>query len=234
MSDDDFDFEPIKGLPKEPPQGERILWSGSPEKWQLGHQVFRTGWIGVLFAVLAVSSIFSGLSHGIGPARIAVTFASLVLIGGAVIGFAMVFGWLVAINTVYTITNKRVVIRHGVTLPMAVNIPFTKVALAASKIRPDGSGDISISLLDGNRVSWFAVWPHKRPWSWQATTPALRSVADAASVAKILSDALAVHVAQEGDAYQASPPKIVRTKPRVSAISAAAARVEPDYRTADA
>jgi hypothetical protein len=233
MPHDDFEIEPVKGLPERPPEGEVILWQGRPDWWALARESLNLYWVAAYFVGLALWRTLTLYDiTGWGYAfRVSTPF---LILGAIVCALLIVIAFVQARATVYTITNKRVVIRHGVTLPMAVNIPFTKVALAASKIRPDGSGDISISLLDGNRVSWFAVWPHKRPWSWQATTPALRSVADAASVAKILSDALAVHVAQEGDAYQASPPKIVRTKPRVSAISAAAARVEPDYRTADA
>ena len=208
--DNDFDFEPIEGLPEKPPQGEEILWSGTPEKWQLGHQIFHTRLIMAFFAVLAISSIFSGINHGAGAGRIAFTFSTLLIVGGLVVGFAVVLGWLIAINTVYTITSQRLVIRHGITMPMAVNFPFTKVANAAAKIRHDGSGDISMALLDGNRVSIFAIWPHNRPWSWQGAAPAIKSVSNAPEVAKILSDALVANAATYGTAP--ARPKVVQTR----------------------
>ncbi|MEM7775248.1 MAG: photosynthetic complex putative assembly protein PuhB [Pseudomonadota bacterium] len=212
--DPDFDFEPIAGLPTKLPEDETILWSGSPEAWRFGHHVFRTRLVFAFFVVLAASSIFSGLNHGAETWRIALTFATLLSVGAAIVGFAMCFGWLMAINTVYTITNKRLVIRHGVTMPMAINVPFSKVANAAAKIRDDGNGDVSLSLLDGNRLALYAAWPHNRPWSWQGTAPAIRCVADAAVAARVLADSLAQYVTERGQAYERTRPKVpIRTAP---------------------
>ena len=211
----DFDFEPISGLPSKLPEDETILWRGSPEKWKLGHRIFATRWIAAFFVVLAVSSIFSGIDHGVAPARIAMTFATLLFVGASVIGFAMLFGWLVAINTVYTITDKRIVIRHGVTMPMAVNVPYAKIATAAAKLHADGTGDVSVALLDGNRVNVFAIWPHHRPWSWQGAAPAMKSVPEASRVAQLLHDALVADVTDRGDVYSGTRPKIqIRTRDR--------------------
>lgn len=213
--DNDFDFEPIAGLPKALPEDETILWRGTPEKWQLGHQIFSTRWILVFFGILAVSSIFSGLNHGASTGRIVLTFSTMVFLGFAVTGFCMAWGWLIAINTVYTITDKRLIIRHGVTMPMAINIPFAKIATAAAKVRDDGTGDVSVALLDGNRVSLFAAWPHRRPWAWQGVAPALRCIPDASRVGVILHDALIAHVTANGDVYQGARPKLkLRTRDR--------------------
>lgn len=211
--DPDFDFEPIAGLPSELPEDETILWSGTPEKWQLGLRIFPTRAVAVVAVVLAVSSIFSGMSHGASAGQMTLTFVSMLFVGAAIIGFAMVWGWLVAINTVYTVTNKRLVIRHGVTLPMAINVPFAKVANAAAKIRDDGTGDVSVAMLDGNRVSIVALWPHNRPWSWQGPTPAMRCIPDASRVAQILHDALVRYATQAGETYQGERPKLrLRTR----------------------
>lgn len=220
---DDFDFEPITGLPSKLPEDETILWSGTPQKWTLGHRIFSTRWIALAFVVLAISSVFSGIDHGVGAGRIALTFATLLFVGVAIIGFAMVFGWLIAINTVYTITDKRLVVRHGVTMPMSINVPFAKVANAGVKLYPDGSGDLSLALLDGNRVSIYAIWPHNRPWSWQGATPAMRSVPDASRVSQILHDALVAYVSEHGEVYAGRRPKIaIRTRDRQRRPSAAA------------
>lgn len=221
MSDhDDFAFEPKPGLPSALPENEEVLWSGSPEPWRLGHRAFHTRWIAAFFVIMAVSSIFSGFNHGAGTGRIAMTFVTLLFVGGLVVGFLAIMGWLVAINTIYTITNKRLIIRHGVTMPMAVNVPFTKVARADVKVDKNGAADISVALLDGNRLSIFAIWPHNRPWSWQGAAPAMRMVPDGAKVAKLLSDALLAHVHSEqadSTAQQAGAtvrPKILRTRDR--------------------
>jgi hypothetical protein len=210
--DEDFAFEPVPGLPETPPEGEQVLWSGSPLKWRLGPHVFRTKWVLVLFAILAVSSIFSGLNHGAGFTRIAVTCATMLFLGGLIAVFFNVLGWLIAINTIYTITNKRLVIRHGVTLPMTINVPFAKVARADAKVRRDGTADISLALLDGNRLSIFAIWPHNRPWSWQGPQPAMRMVPDGGRVANILVNALTRELNAGAEIRHAARPKVVRTR----------------------
>ncbi|MEM9355274.1 MAG: photosynthetic complex putative assembly protein PuhB [Pseudomonadota bacterium] len=228
-ADDDYAFEPVPGLPSDLPDDEKVLWSGSPEPWTLGHRAFHTRWIAAFFIVLAVSSIFSGFNHGAGVSRVAMTVVTLLFLGGLVVGFLVVMGWLVAINTIYTLTNKRLIIRHGVTMPMAVNVPFTKIARADAKIHGTGAGDISVSLLDGNRLSIFAIWPHNRPWSWQGAAPAMRMVPDGAKVAKALSDALLAHAkAEEASAsnaavFEPARPKVVRTRDRYMPVKTAEA-----------
>ncbi|MEL6373914.1 MAG: photosynthetic complex putative assembly protein PuhB [Pseudomonadota bacterium] len=213
MRDDDFAFEPTPGLPEALPGGEVKLWSGAPDPWRFGHRIFPTKWVAAIFAIIAVSSIFSGLNHGAGAGQIAFVFFTMLAVGAAIIGFAVLAGWLVAINTIYTITSERVIIRHGVVMPMAVNVPFSKVAIAACKARGDGSGDLSLALLDKERISFFALWPHNRPWSWQGTVPAMRGIHDVNDVAKILSDALGSHARLHEAAHVLSPPKVVRTRP---------------------
>lgn len=234
--DPDFDFEPIVGLPAKLPEDEKILWSGSPQKWRFGHQMFHTRIIMAVFVILAVSSIFSGLDHGASLTRIVMTFITLLAVGGAIVGAAVLWGWLVAINTVYTLTDKRFVIRHGVTLPMAINVPFAKVANAAAKIREDASGDISFALLDGNRLALYAAWPHNRPWSWQGTAPAIRCVADAPAVARIVADALAAYASTHGQTCATARPKVpIRIRPgqvspghvRPGQVAAPARNAEP-------
>jgi hypothetical protein len=234
---DDFAFEPVPGLPSELPDGEKTLWSGSPEAWTFGYRVFHIRWVAAFFVILAVSSIFSGFNHGAGTGRVAMTFITLLFVGGLVGGFLMVMGWLVAINTIYTLTNKRLIIRHGVTMPMAVNVPFTKVARADVKVHANGAADISVSLLDGNRLSIFAIWPHNRPWSWQGAAPAMRMVPEGVKVAKILSDALLAHATAEAattqsvDIRKPARPKVVRTHGRYVPV-APSESTEPGLHTA--
>lgn len=211
----DFDFEPVPGLPEALPQDERVLWSGSPDKWRIGHRVFHTRTVFGLFAVLAVSSLFSSLTADAGMAQKAGQFLSILLAGGAYIALAMGMGWLIAINTVYTLTDKRLVIRHGVTMPMAINIPYATVASAALRAGRDGIGDVSVALLEGNHVSLFAMWPHNRPWSWQGAAPAIRCIPEAERVAQQLHDALVAELTVSGDVYVGERPKVgIRTAVR--------------------
>ena len=45
MSDQDFNFEPARGLPAKLPAGETILWQGSPNSAALAVGAYKANWI---------------------------------------------------------------------------------------------------------------------------------------------------------------------------------------------
>ena len=45
MSHDDFNFEPIRGLPEQLPEGEHILRQGSPDPRRLAREELGLSWI---------------------------------------------------------------------------------------------------------------------------------------------------------------------------------------------
>ncbi|MEQ8514619.1 MAG: photosynthetic complex putative assembly protein PuhB, partial [Chromatocurvus sp.] len=99
--------------------------------------------------------------------------------------------WLFARSTVYTITNKRIVLRFGVAIPMMINLPFDRLHAADLRGFSDGSGDIALRLEDGERISYWALWPHARPWTFSPVVPMLRNVPDAQRVASQLAAVVA-------------------------------------------
>jgi hypothetical protein len=115
------------------------------------------------------------------------------LAGVALVPLALLtaYAWGVQRTTVYTITNRRVLIRCGLALPMTVNLPFAKIDGAALKTAADGTGDIALAIAPRERVSYLMLWPHVRSWHFGRTQPALRSVPDAARAAQVLGRALA-------------------------------------------
>jgi hypothetical protein len=98
--------------------------------------------------------------------------------------------WLNSRTTVYTITNKRVVMRFGVAVSKAVNIPFTIIDGAALKAMPNGAGDLALTLKAPNKLAFLHLWPHARPWRMATPQPTLRAVPDASAVATILATAM--------------------------------------------
>lgn len=188
--DNDFDFEPIPGLPGELPEGEKILWRGQPSWLPLTKRAFAIRWVIGYFALMVV---FAAYALGIGEATVSQTLArmaSMTLFGVVATGIFLLIGWLTAINAYYTITNKRVIVRHGLTMPTAINIPFEQVAAADLVTFPDGTGEVRLRLLDDARISLFALWPHSKPWEATQPQPALKGLADADSVARVLGAAL--------------------------------------------
>ena len=75
-------------------------------------------------------------------------------------------------------------------LPIFINLPFTQIASAAARLYSDGTGDIPAGARAGQRVAYFALWPHARPFHFRHPEPALRCVANGVEVAETVSRAL--------------------------------------------
>jgi hypothetical protein len=99
--------------------------------------------------------------------------------------------WLVGRTTVYTVTDRRLVMRVGVAVPISLNLPFTKIEHAGVRLFADGTADLPVTVKPGNRVAYLVLWPHAVPWRMARPQPMLRSVPDGARVAEILGGALA-------------------------------------------
>jgi hypothetical protein len=119
-----------------------------------------------------------------------VTALSLLPIAIAGLGLLLLLAYLSSRTTVYTITNRRVVLRVGVALPTAINVPFRLVAHAGVHLYRDGSGDIPLALTGPDRIGYSYLWPHVRPWRFNQPQPMLRGIPDAARVATLLGEAL--------------------------------------------
>lgn len=197
MSDDDFAFEPIEGLPEVPPDDETILWRGHPEWWPLAKRAFYVRPVAVYFALLVAWRIGEALFAGASPIA-AVAYASE-LLPFIVSAFALLIGlgWVYARSTVYTLTSARLVVRSGVALPITVNLPYTAVQSADLSVHGDGTGDILFKLVPDQNVSFLALWPHVQKWHFGRTRPMMRCLAEPKEVGAVLASAIA---AREGAA----------------------------------
>ncbi|GGC34735.1 photosynthetic complex assembly protein [Novosphingobium marinum] len=188
MAVTEHDHEPVRGLPGDLPAGERILWQGSPERRCFAHSALFTRWIAGYFAVLVVFALVFGSPLS----ALATAVAGLCAIA-LIQGFAA----LVARTTVYTITNRRIVLRIGVALPTCINLPLKLIG--AADLRPQGRdvGDIALRLTGRHRIGYAVLWPHARPFRIGAPQPMLRAVPEAAEVADILAHACAAAMASQ-------------------------------------
>ena len=189
-SGDDHDFEPAHGLPELLPAGEKILWQGSPQWLPLAHRVFHIRKLVLYFAALVALRMIVMLVNGEAtPKAMALSALWMAGLGAFAIGSLMVVAWLSARTAVYTITDKRVVMRVGIVLTLTFNIPFKRITGAGLHVAADGSGDLPLTLSGEDRIAWLHLWPHARPFHLAHTEPMLRSVPDAAAVAQLLSQA---------------------------------------------
>lgn len=182
--------EPIPGLPGRLPAGEHLLWQGAPDWRGLARRVFHLREIAAYFGIVALWMAASTLYDGGGVAKAAAAAGVTLLIGAVPMALFALYAYAIEKTTVYTITSRRVVLRAGVALPVAINLPFASIAAAAAQARADGSGDIALTLAGPGGPGYGVLWPHARPWRFRKAEPLLRALAEIATPARILTDAL--------------------------------------------
>ena len=193
MPHDDFEIEPVSGLPEAPPEGEHILWQGRPDTWALARESLNVNWVAGYFAILAAWRFVSvvdlmPLGQGIGAA------VPLMVLGAVVYAILLAMAFVQAQCTMYTITTARVAMRIGAALTLTLNLPYRELGTAALDLRKDGTGTIAFDTLGETKLSYLVLWPHARPWRFGKTQPALRCIPEAQEVAGILADAAEARV----------------------------------------
>ena len=158
------------------------------------------GKIAVYFALLAAWCAGSALFSA--SPRLWYSMVALIVLGTISVALLCLFAWLVARTTVYTLTERRLVLRIGVAMSVSINLPFRSIESASVRLYPDGSGDIPVLLAGPTRMGITVLWPHVRPWRLQRVQPMMRMVPDAARVANLLSRAL---TASANQAAQPAP-----------------------------
>lgn len=187
----EHEFEPVRGLPERLPEGERMLWQGSPSFGALALRAFHVRKVAVYFAVLMAWRAVAEFLGGGSIADAAGAALGLLPLAAAGIGLLALLAWFTARETVFTITDRRVVLRFGIALPIALNVPFRVIESAALRQHADGTGDLPLRLADGQRIAYLVNWPYVR--GGRRTQPMLRGVPEAQRVAGLLAEALAQH-----------------------------------------
>jgi len=193
MSDhDDFAFEPVPGLPEQPPKGETLLWQGRPQLWALAREAYALGWFAVYFAFVVIWRMSVAWTAAEPGQQVGAVVATGVLYAGlGLIGAAVILGiaYAQARTTVYTITTARVVMRIGAALPVTLNLPFKQIENATLGLRKSGVGTIALELTGNTRLAYLVLWPHCRPWFMKHPQPALRCIPEAQKISQILAQA---------------------------------------------
>ncbi|MGR3272935.1 PH domain-containing protein [Thalassococcus profundi] len=210
MSHDDFQIEPVPGLPERPPEGEVILWQGRPDwlalswdalslPWVAGYFLFLAGW-----RFVAVSDLMP-FGQAVGAS------VPFLILGGLVIAMLLIVGYVQARATLYTVTNRRIAMRIGAALTVTLNLPYTQLGSADLALRRRGTGTIALSLLGDTRLGYLVCWPHVRPWRMRKTEPSLRCIPEPQKVAELIADAARARI---------TTPQVARTAPHSAAVAA--------------
>ncbi len=202
-----------RGLPGPLPRGERLLWQGAPTTAGVFVRVFHaravTLWFGGWACIFAAGAASPG--HG------AMVGAAILMTGAVALGLLWGLAWLTHRTSVYTITNRRVVLHTGIALPVTRNLPFAEIETGALRGFTDGDGDIPLRLRPGIRIAYLQLWPHVRPWHLSRTEPMLRSVPEAESVARLLAQALSAFADEADPVMPVVVARPAQTAPRLVA-----------------
>jgi len=196
----DFDFEPVRGLPQMLPHGERMLWQGAPRWQDLAVHAFHARKVIWYFGGLAALTAAVRLSEGDSITLALRPFGWLIPMGLIAATLLAGLAWLSARTTVYTITTRRVVMRIGMALPVTINLPFRQIDGASLRLFGNGSGDIPLRVTPQERLAYLLLWPHARPFHFRQPQPCLRAIPNADNVAAQLAASLAgmpSHTVQE-------------------------------------
>jgi hypothetical protein len=195
----EYEYEPVPGLPEHLPPGEVVLWQGAPRWQSMARYALHARKVALYFLALLLLHLVWELTGGKPLVDSLMASLRLAIPAALAIGLLALLAWLLSRAALYTITNRRVVMRFGAAIPIAVNLPFAQITNAALREHGDGTGDIPLTLASKVRSNYLILWPHARPWHFSPPQPMLRAVPDAAKVARILASALST-AAQTGQA----------------------------------
>jgi len=184
------DSSPLEAVPGGITEGERLVWQGAPRWRTFALRVLHFRKVAIYFAILMAWRFAADLADGLTVVDGLVSAAWILPLAAVALALIAGYAWLVGRSTVYTVTNRRFILRHGVALPVTVTVPIGLIESADLKRHADGSGDIAIAVSPEARLSYVMLWPHARPWRLSRPEAALRSVPDVDAVAAAVATAL--------------------------------------------
>lgn len=207
----------IRPLPEPLPEGEHLLWQGSPAWRPYSRRVFQIDKIAVYFMVIIVWVAVSAAVGGGGADAlrslvwtVPPALSVLLLLAGLALLYAR--------TTVYTITSKRVVIQSGLAFTTAVNLPFSKISSADMKTFSDATGDIELAM-SGPRLLYSMIWPNVRLLRLKRPTPMIWALDHPHDAADILGQALAADQQADQPVESAPIQDAEESRPRLRRVA---------------
>jgi hypothetical protein len=185
-SNHEHEFEAAPGLPEPLPAGEHILWQGSPDWRMLGNDAFHLKTLSIYFALMVGLQAVMSWEPALGITKNLLSLLTSTLLAAVALGLLALTAWFSARTTLYTITDKRIIMRVGIVLTLTFNLPLSRIDAAQIKNSKDGKGDIALDLQGPDRIAYLHLWPHARPWHLKQPQPMLRALPEVAQVASLL------------------------------------------------
>ncbi len=186
----EHEIEPVPGLPGRLPDGEFIVWQGHPAFKIVMTRLLRARWIAIYFAAAALWSVAVGVNNSEGLWQLLGRLTFIIVAAIIFFGLLALYARAVAKTSLYTLTNKRLVMRVGIAISASFNLPFKQIAGADFRVGKDGSGDVALTLKSGHGLSGSVFFPHQRGGLWRKLSPQMICLPDAKSVAEKLAQQL--------------------------------------------
>ena len=180
----EHEFEAALGLPEDLPRNEYIVWQGRPDWRQLAIEAFHVRKIAIYFAVMVLwqwISLLESNAAGMDMLKQLGTSIGLALLALAVLSWSAYWS---AQATMYTLTNKRIIMRIGIVLSLTFNLPLKKITACDLQLLNKQTGNIALGIATDSPIGWLNLWPHVRAWRVASPQPTLRCVPQAESLAK--------------------------------------------------
>lgn len=201
----DFEREEVFGLPGPLPEGERLVWQGSPDRKLVARHVLRVRWLMGYFAVMVGWLVVTGIYFERDAAAFVTSIMAMVLAALLIWGLVQWLSWGIAKTTRYSITTRRVVMRFGIALPKAFNLPFAEMEAADAFKNADGSGGIALRFKPDIRLAYLVFFPHVRAFRFRNPEPQMIALADVATPSAALGEQFRAHMARTHVADPALP-----------------------------
>ncbi len=192
-----------RGFPGRLPEGETLLWQGAPDWRVLARTAMHTRGLAIYFGLIACIAMVTG-SGFLGGVKV-------VGLGLVPIALAYLYAYASSRGTVYSITDRRVVLHIGLALPVTLNLPLERVSSVDVRAGAGRSGDLSLTLAGTDRFSYVVLWPHARPWRFSPAQPTMRGLADVEQPAQILGRVLASSAAIAVPSWTSAEYKTMQT-----------------------
>ncbi len=183
----EHEYEPQLGLPEPLPAGEMLLWQGSPSWTTLAVRRFHVRKLMIYFGALLAARVASLSGDGLALTEALAGSMFLLVLAVIAVGLVALIAWFTARTTVYTLTDRRVVMRIGIVLTITLNLPLKRVEAADLNLHSGAVGDIALRLLKPDHIAYLHLWPHARPWRLARPEPSLLCIAGAQAVAQRLT-----------------------------------------------
>jgi hypothetical protein len=182
----EHEFEAALGLPEALPRNEYIVWQGRPDWRQLAIEAFHVRKIAIYFAVMVLLQLVHLMDNNTALPEMFKSLATSVTLATIALSLLTWGAYLSANGTMYTLTNKRIIMRIGIVLSLTFNLPLKKITACDLQLQKNQTGNLALGIASESPIGWLNLWPHVRAWRVASPQPSLRCVPQAQALAQLI------------------------------------------------